>query len=179
MKFIKDLLFFEIQTSGPDVEKDQIIQLSAVLLDKDNLLEKNNFNSYIRVSYLDSIMLHHSKLLEVDVDVIKKSQKIYDVIKNFHKKFEPKTLLLASHTSLNFWFLKNAFKKAVVPFDYDSHMLQMWTLGYVYTLNYGLKKMPTFATFLDHFSLKQKKPFDSMEKVRLEAEVFRRIIKEV
>jgi DNA polymerase III epsilon subunit-like protein len=179
MKFIKDLLFFEIQTTGSDPEKDQILQLSAVLLDKDNLLEKNNFNSYVRVSYLDSVMLHHSKLLDVDVELIKRSQKVYDVIKNFHKRFDPKTLLLGSHSSLNFWFLKHAFKKAVVTFDYDSHMIQMWTLGYVYTLNYGLRKMPTFTTFLDHFGLKQKKSHDAMEKVRLEAEVFRRIIKEV
>jgi DNA polymerase III alpha subunit (gram-positive type) len=179
MKFIKDLLFFEIQTTGQDVDKDQVIQLSAMLLDKDNLLEKNNFNSYIRVSYLDSVMLQHAKLLEVDYDTIKKSQKIYDVIKNFHKKFDPASLLLATHITQNILFLKNAFKKAAVPFDYDPHVVQVWTLGYVYTLNYGIKKMPTFTTFLDQFKLKQKHPQDAFEKVKLEVEIFRRIIKEV
>jgi hypothetical protein len=39
--------------------------------------------------------------------------------------------------------------------------------------------MPTFHTFVDYFKLKQKSPWDGMEKVRLEAEIFRRIIKEV
>ena len=80
MKFIKDLLFFEIQTTGQDVDKDQVLQLSAVLLDKDNLLEKNNFNSYIRVSYLDSVMLQHAKMLQVDYETIKKSKKIHILI---------------------------------------------------------------------------------------------------
>jgi hypothetical protein len=39
--------------------------------------------------------------------------------------------------------------------------------------------MPTFQTFLDYFRLKQKTPYDMLEKVRLEAEVFRKIIREV
>ncbi len=178
MKFIKDLLFFEIQATGRDTDKDSILQLSAVLLDKDNLLEKNNFNSFIKVSYLDSVINEHAKLLNTSPEILRKSPKIYDCIKQFHNKFG-RDLLLASHSFHQFLFLKTAFKRAVVPFDYDDHIVQLWTLGYIYTLNYGLKKMPTFNTFLDYFKLKQKHPFDAMEKVRLEAEIFRRIIKEV
>ena len=177
MKFIKDLLFFEIQTTGRDADKDSIIQLSAILLDKDNLLEKDNFNSCIRVSYLDHIRNAHGKLLHTDYETLRKSPIIYDAIKNFRKKFG-NNLLLATHGFHHLLFLKNAFKKAVVPFDYDSHVIELWTLGYVYTLNYGLKKMPTFNTFSDHFRLKQKNIADAYEKVRLEAEVFRKIIKE-
>ncbi len=177
MKFIKDLLFFEIETTGHDSDKDNIIQLSAVLLDKDNLLEKNNFNTYVRVSYLDSVILQHSKLLHTDYETIKKSPKVYDAIKKFKDKFG-KDLLLATHSVGNILFLKNAFKKAVVPFEYDMHVIDLWTLGYIYTLNYGLKKMPTFNTFVDYFKLKQKYPQNAMEKVRLEAEIFRKIIKE-
>jgi len=178
MKFIKDLLFFEVQTTGQDTDKDSVIQLSAILLDKDNLLEKNNFNSYIRVSYLDSVMLSHAKLLNIDYDIIKKSPKVYDVVKKFHEKFGT-NLLLATHNVTNILFLKSVFKKAAIFFDYDTHVIELWTLGYIYTLNYGLKKMPTYNTFLDHFNLKQKQPTNAMEKVRLEAEIFRKIIKEV
>ena len=178
MKFIKDLLFFEIQTTGQDPDKDAIIQLSAVLLDKDNLLEKNNFNSFIRVSYLDSVIHAHAKLLDTDYHTLKKSPKVYDVIKNFHKKFG-NNLLLATHSFNSVLFLKNAFKRGVVPYDYDSHVIQLWTLGYIYTLNYGLKKMPTLNTLIDYFRLKVKNPFDALERARLEAEIFRKIIKEV
>ncbi len=178
MKFIKDLLFFEIQTTGPDPDKDSVIQLSAVLLDKDNLLEKNNYNSFVKVSYLDSVINTHAKLLNTTPEILRKSPKIYDCIKQFHQKFG-RDLLLSTHSFQQVLFLKTAFKRAVVPFDYDEHVVQLWTLGYIYTLNYGLKKMPTFNTFLDYFKLKQKRPYDAMEKVRLEADIFRRIIKEV
>ncbi len=178
MKFIKDLLFFEIITTGHDPDKDSILQLSAVLLDKDNLLERGNFNSFVRVSYLENVIYQHSQFLQIDSEVYKKSPKIYDVIKQFAKKFDSQ-VLLATHNLNNILFLKIAFKKAVVPFDYNLHIIDLWTLGYIYTLNCGLRKMPTFNTFLYYFKLKQKKSNDALEKVRLEAEIFRKIIKEV
>jgi len=177
MKFIKDILLFELATTGPDSDKDNIIQISAVLLDKDNLLEKGNFNSYVRVSFLDGVITEHAKMLQVDFDALKKSPKIFDAVRLFRNKFG-NDLLLASNNITNLLFLRNAFKKSQLKFDFDIHMLELWTLGYVYTLNYGLRKMPTFNTFLDHFKLQQKRPYDSMEKVKLEAEVFRKIIKE-
>jgi hypothetical protein len=75
-------------------------------------------------------------------------------------------------------FLKSSFKKAGLPFEFDPHVVELWTLGYVYFLNYGLNKMPTLTTFFDFFKLKAKNPLDSLERVRLEVEVFKKIIKE-
>lgn len=178
MRFIKDLLFFEINTTGPDAEKDQVIQLSAVLLDKDNLLEKSFFSTYIRVTYLDSVLHHHAQTLFIDYNELKKSPKPVDAIRAFNKHFESGQLVLATHGTQNVMFLKNAFKKTLIPFEFNYHVLDLWTLGYIYTLNYGIKKMPSFQTFLEQFKLKQKHPADALEKVRLEAEVFRRLIKE-
>lgn len=178
MKFIKDILLFDIETTAPDPDKDPIIQLSAVLLDKDNLLEKDNFNSYVRVSLLDGTITAHADILNIEFEALRKSPKIYDVIKQFRDHFGTKALL-ASHNTVNLFFLKNAFKKAALPFDYDYHLLDLWTLGYIYTLNYGIKKMPTFHTFLDHFGLKQKNRHSAMERCRLSAEIFRKIIKGV
>src|SRR4051812_23996503 len=129
MKFIKDLLFFEVSTTGSDPDKDNIIQLSALLLDKDNLLQKDFFDTYIRVSYLDSFMLEHSRLLNIHTDSLKRSPKVYDAVKSFYKKFGT-NLLLGTHTLTNILFLKNAFKKAALPFDYDQHTIDLWTLGY-------------------------------------------------
>jgi DNA polymerase III alpha subunit (gram-positive type) len=178
MKFIKDLVLFDLETTGQDPDRDPIIQLSAILLDKDNLLEKDFFNSYIRVSLLDNTISQHAELLNIPFDTLRKSPKIYDTIKHFHAKFG-KNHLLATHNTFNILFLRNAFRKSMIPFDYDPHVIDIWTLGYIYTLNYGLRKMPTFTTLLDQFSLKRKNRHDALEKCRLSAEIFRKIIKSV
>lgn len=179
MKFIKDILLFDMETTGPDVDKDNIIQLSAILLDKDNLLEKNYFNSYVRVSLLDGTINQHAEILNIPFDLMRKSPKIYDAIKKFYTVFRNDSVLLATHNLNSVLFLRNGFKKALVPFEYDQHILELWTLGYIYTLNYGLKKIPTFRTLLDHFHLRQKNRHNALEKVRLSAEIFRKIIKDV
>lgn len=178
MKFIKDILFFDLTTTGTDVDKDNVIQIAAVLLKKENLLETNFFSSYIRVSYLDSFINAHAAILNIAPEIMRKSPKVYDAVKAFHAYFG-NDFLLATGNSHNTLFLKNAFKKASVPFDYDSKVLDLWTLGYVYTLNNGLKKMPSMTTFADYLGLKLKSPSDALERVRLQAEIFRRIIKGV
>lgn len=178
MKFIKDIVLFDIETTGPDPDKDSIIQLSAILLDKDNLLEKDFFNSYIRVSLLDNTINQHATILQIPFETMKRSMKIYDVVKLFNEKFNHR-YLLAAHTFQPVSFLKNAFRKASIPFEYDMHALDLWTLGYVYTLSFGLKKMPTFNTFLDQFSLKAQNKHNALERARLSAEIFRRIVKNV
>jgi DNA polymerase III epsilon subunit-like protein len=175
MKFIKDILLFQVETTGPDPEKDSIIQLSAVLLDKDNLLEKAFFNSYVRVSLLDKTIQEHADQLSIPFETMRKSPKIYDAIKKFHSTFgsEP---LLATHNMNSVLFLRYAFKKTALTFDYDAHILELWTLGYIYTLHYGIKKMPTFTTFLDQFSMKMRKRNNALEKARLAADMFKKII---
>ncbi len=175
MKFIKDILLFQIEVTGKNVERDSIIQLSAVLLDKDNLLEKNFFNSYVKVSFLDNTIATHAEALKVTFETLQKSPKLYEVIKAFSAKFGD-TPLLATHSVSNVQFLRQAFKKTFLPYNYDSHVLDLWSLGYVYTLHYGLKKMPTMQTLFQHFNLKQTNPHDSLEKARLSAEVFRKIV---
>ncbi len=176
MKLIKDILIFQIETTGPDIERDNIIQLSGVLLDKDSLLEKNFFNSYVKVSFLDGTVQSHADHLGINFDELRKSPKITEVIKSFVNKFgyEP---LLATQSVPNYLFLKQAFKKTLTPFNYDKHLLDIWSLSYIYILHYGIKKIPTLATLATHFNLKLGRANDALLRARLTAEIFRRIIK--
>jgi DNA polymerase III alpha subunit (gram-positive type) len=178
MKFIRDILLFDIETTGPDSEKDNIIQLAAVLLDKDNLLEKNFFNSYVRVSLLEGTISQHAQQLNIPFELMQRSPKIYDVVKKFYQHFG-NDALLATFNLPKVIFLKNAFRKATILFDYDHHVMELWTLGYIYTLNYGIKKMPTFQTLLTQFRLEQQNRNNALERARLTAEIFRKIIKDV
>ncbi len=175
MKLIKDILIIQAETSGPNTETDHIIQLSAVLLDKDNLLEKNNFNFYIKASFLDKTLMDHSDYLGITFDQLRKSPKLSEVINNFIKTFGSDPLI-ASHDITSYLFLQKAFKRTLNSFDYDNHYINIWSLGYIYMMHYGVKKIPTLSTLANHFNLKVKHPHNAFEKVRLTAEIFRKIV---
>jgi DNA polymerase III alpha subunit (gram-positive type) len=178
MKFIKDILLIELETTGTDPDKDSIIQFSALLLDKDNLLEKDFFNSLVRVSMLENTISKHAAILGIGFDEMRKSPKIYDTLKKFTSQFD-RPVLLASHNLTNIFFLRNAYRKSLIPFEFDSHILELWTLNYIYTLSCGIKKLPTLHTLMDHFGMKLKNPRNAFEKIRAEAEIFRKVIKGV
>ncbi len=175
MKLIKDLLIIHLETTGNDPDRDHIIQLSAVLLDKDSLLEKNLFNSYVKVSFLDGTLQKHSEQLGISFETLRRSQKINEVLKDFVNTFgyEP---LLASNSVQNYLFLKAAFKKTMTSFKYDRHLVDIWSLGYIYALHIGIKKMPTLTTLADHFNIKLNNSADGLEKARAIAAVLKKII---
>ncbi len=177
MKFVRDILLFDVETTGPDPDKDNVIQLAGVLLDRENLLERMVFNSYVRVSMLEGTIQQHADQLGIPFPILQKSPKIYDVIKKFDAEFGSNALL-ATHTVSAVLFLRNGFRKTNLAFAYDRHVIDIWTLGYIYTLRYGIKKLPTLNTFSDHFSLKKTNPHNALERARLAGEVFRRIVKE-
>lgn len=175
MKLIKDLLVLHLETTGTDPDRDHVIQLSAVLLDKDSLLEKNFFNSYVKVSFLDGTLQKHSQQLGISFEQLRKSPKITEVIKTFVNDFgyEP---LLATNSVQSYLFLRAAFKKTLLPFKYDRHLVDIWSLGYIYALHIGIKKMPTLTTLADHFNIKISLSADGLEKARTTAAVLKKII---
>lgn len=176
MKFIKDLLIVEIETTGDDSDKDPIIQLAGLLLDKDNLLEKGIFNSYIRTSLLEGTLREQGKRLGVDLSVMRSSPKHLEAMKKFAETFKhPVTLTLQNVK--HFLFLRNAFKKVSLPFPFDYQMFELWTIEYLYCQRLGYKKIPTLDTLIDYYKLPVKNYYNALERARLEAEVLRRILK--
>lgn len=173
MKLIKDLLVFHIETTGPDPERDHIIQIAAVLLDKDSLLEKNFQNSFVKVSFLDGTIQKHSEQLGISFDELRQSPKITEAVKDFINTFgfEP---LLATNSTTSLLFLRHAFKKSLQPFKYDKHVLDVWSLSYIYALHIGIKKIPSLNTLADHFNLPIAKT--GLDKARLTAQILRKII---
>lgn len=175
-KFIKDLLIVEIETTGSDVEKDSILQLSGLLLDKDNLLEKGVFNTYVRTSLLEGTLKKQAGHLGIPFEVMQKSPKATDAAKKFADFASVSATLALQHVKSVF-FLRNMFKKVGYIFPVDQQMFQLWTLEYMLSLRIGFNKTPTLQTLVDYFKLEVKNPYNALERARLEAEVLRKIIK--
>lgn len=178
MKFLKDILVLDLETSGPDPERDHIIQIGAVLLDKDNLLEKDFFNEYVKASLLQDTTMKHAAMLNIPFETLTKSKRLVDVLKKFTVQFD-RPYLLASHNIKNIFFWKNGFKKAPLPLEFDYRILELWTIGYIYTVNMGIRKLPTFDTFAEHFNIKIRNPHNAFERAKLSCEILRNIIQKV
>ena len=66
--FNKDLLVLDIESTGTDVTKHEIIQLAGILLDKKTLKEKKVFSNLflkLLVKFQRDVSLHTAQLLNV------------------------------------------------------------------------------------------------------------------
>lgn len=176
MKFARDILLIDVEATGQDVEKGFPLQLSAVLLDKDNLLEKNFFNSYIKHPFSQTTNDQIVQTLGIPKEKWITAPNLKVVIQNFKDTF-PYNVTLCSHNIINVNFLRESFKRAKIDYEYDYHIIDLWTLGYFLMSKQNLKKIPTAETLGAYFRLEKGKEHDSLDNCRYLAEILRKIVK--
>lgn len=176
MKFARDILLIDMETTGMSLEKDFPLQLSALLLDKDNLLEKMSFNSYIKHPFSQTTNDRIVQTLGIPKEKWMNSPNLKTVLTSFKEQF-PYNVTIASHNIINVNFLQDSFKKAKIDYEYDYHIIDLWTLGYFYLSKQNLKKIPTAATLGAYFKIPREKEHDSFENVRFLAEILRKLSK--
>ncbi len=178
MKFARDILLISIEATGPNPEKDFPLQIGAVLLDKDNLLEKAYFNSYIRFPFSQATNFHIVQTLGISKEQWINSPNVKTVLADFISKF-PYNVTIATHNTINVNFLQRAFKLADMPYEYDYHIMEIWTLGYFYLSKLNSRKIPTAETLGQYFNIRREKEHDAFANCRFMEEIFKQLVKAI
>lgn len=182
--FKKDLLLIDLEMTGLVPNKHEIVQLSAVLLDKKTLKEKTWFNAYIKPKKWKSRDLESMQVNGLTWELLKEAPDLRVVLKSFSQKFKPKEVILANYGGLlDFTFLKEAYAKSGVKWNFDYHYFNLWCVFYwELARSNSLKNAKQFAGFkLDElvkkFNIKiQGARHDALTDCRLEAEVLRKMV---
>jgi DNA polymerase III epsilon subunit-like protein len=189
MNFKRDILLIDTEFSGFDLQKNELLQIAAVLLDKKTLKEKKYFNSYIKPS---KALWKHRNLESMKVNgilmgQIKNAPTLKDVIKKFDRAFGH-NVIQAFYVGYNDKrFLLEAYRKSKIKYQFDYHYFELWGLFYPYLAKQNqLKSKKDFAGFGLGYLIKKLKIkvdsntlHDALVDCRVEAEILRRIIKKI
>jgi DNA polymerase III alpha subunit (gram-positive type) len=178
MRFARDLLLIDIETTGPNPEKDFPIQLAAVLLDRDNLLEKLAFNTYIKHPFSQTTNDRIVQTLNIPKDIWMRSPNLKAVIAEFKRAFDS-NITLASQNIININFLQESFKRTGIPYEYDYHILELWTIGYLYIAKQNIRKLPTAETVAALFKISSEKEHDALSNCRFHADILRKLVSRI
>lgn len=189
MNFKRDILLIDTEFSGFDLEKNELLQIAAVLLDKKTLKEKKHFNSYIRANKalwkyrnLESMAVNG-----ITSEQLKNAPALKEVIKKFDRTFGH-NVIQAFYVGYNDKrFLLDAYRKSKVKYQFDYHYFELWGLFYPYLAKKNqLNSKKDFAGFgleylIKKFKIKVDKNtlHDALVDCRVEAEVLRKVIKEM
>jgi DNA polymerase III alpha subunit (gram-positive type) len=176
MKFARDILLLDMETTGINPEKDFVLQLSAVLLDRDNLLEVNNFNSYIRHPFSQTTNDKIVQTLGITKEAWFKAPNLKEAITSFNSRFSY-NLTIASQNIINVNFLQAAYTKTGLAYEFDYHIFELWTFEYLFLCRQNIKKIPTASTVASFFNLKKEKEHDAFVNCRYLADIFRKLVK--
>ncbi len=158
--FNKDILIIDIESTGLDYNKNEIIQLAGILLDKKTLKEKKRFESYIRPNNWSNHDPEAMAVNKISKETLKSAPSLKTVIDKFHKTFGTNVMLSPYGTIMDTAMLRVAYKKVGRKYNYDYHVFDIWPLCYTYMAKKRLlKNTRRFSGFslndvANHFKIK-------------------------
>jgi DNA polymerase-3 subunit epsilon len=184
--FKKDLLVLDIEATGLEADKHEIIQLAAILLDKKTLKEKKRFDSFIKPSNWKNRSREAMAVNQISWEQLKNAPDIKTVLKKFQKTFGTEFSIAPYGTIMDTWFLRVAYKQCRMRYPFDYHIFDIWPLVYIYMAKKKLLHNRTrFVGFgLDdaakHFNIPVPAGrHTALTDCEIEAEVLRQIIKRI
>lgn len=184
MNFKHDLLLIDIEATGLDPVKHEIIQLAGVLLDRKTLKEKEAFTTYIKPRNWKNRDPESMKVNKIAWDDVKDAPDLKPALQKFNKAFGKNVTLSYYVGIMDIVFMQAAYKKAGLKWPFDYHFFNIWGLFYAYlAARNRLKNKKDFGGFnleglVQSFGIKAKKSdlHDALVDCRVEAEVLRKII---
>ncbi len=186
MQFNKDILIIDLETTGLDSTRHEIIQLAAVLLDKKTLREKKVFNSFIKPKHWYTRSRPAMAVNKIKLSQLKSAPSLPEVISNFNSTFSKNVILTNYGGILDISFLAAAYTSCGEKYPFDYHHLDLWPLCYIYMASRKkLNNKKRFAGFSledisRHFKIQVPKDrHTALADCQIEAEVLRNIVKRI
>src|SRR5690242_6308852 len=122
MKFEKDILLMDFETTGEDPENGSPVQIGAILLDKETLEEKDHFYSYIYAD-LSKVSPEIKRISGITEEDLKGAPSIQEVTKEFVNKFTGDYYLSSWVQYLDRRMLMRMLRYTGLKFTFDYHYL--------------------------------------------------------
>jgi DNA polymerase III epsilon subunit-like protein len=182
--FNKDLLMIDVEATGVDYEKHELIELAAVLIDKKTLKEKKFFSSFIKPKHWRRRDPEAMVVNKISWDSLQSAPSLKSVLQKFEKTFGTNVILSTYGTILDTAMLRLAYKQSQMTYKFDYHVFDIWPLCYVYMARKKLltnrKRFSGFSLddLAKHFKLHiPDNRHTALADCRLQAEVLRKLMK--
>lgn len=176
MKFKKDILMIDFETTDGRPPLAKPIQLAAVLLDKNTLKEKKEFSSYIKQD-LEGANPRSSAVHGITKEILKDAPSQDEVMQKFLDYFGTNVYLSCWTTMLDTKMLEDMMTGIGHDFmEYDYHILDIWPIIYIHFVKQGRGDIYRSEQTFQEFGLPSRKAHDALEDCRHTAEVLRKIV---
>ena len=186
--FKKDILLIDTEFSGFDLDKHELLQVAAILLDKKTLKEKKSFSTYIRPTPARWKHRNRSAMAvnRITWEQVKNAPSLKNALRKFDKTFGH-DVIQAFYVGYNDKrFLMDGYRRAGLKWQFDYHYFELWGFFYPFlAVQNRLTSIKDFAGFgieamLKMFKIPQPDNLhDALTDCRVEAEILRKAINQM
>ncbi len=185
--FKKDILLFDLECTGLDVTKHEIIQIAAILLDKKTLKQKKSFATYVKPKRWAKRDPEAMSVNKIKWDQLKDAPDMKTVLKQFNQTFGSDVTPTMYGGNLDIIFFPAAFRSVKMKYPFTvQYTFNLWPLCYFYMAKHkSLNNRKKFAGFtLEDVGKKLgvKKAegrHDALVDCEYEAEILRGLVKAI
>ena len=165
MYFPKDILMIDFEG------RNKPIQIGAVLLDKDTLVEKESFSSYI---YAD--MLTVSTKSGITQEMLKDTPSQAEVGAMLIEKFGMNFLIGSWVANMDTQHFRTLIDAAGYTWDqFDFHVVDVWPAAYIHLVKKGYKGSIFSEEMFQAFGAQPRGLHDALEDARIAADILRQL----
>lgn len=185
--FTKDLVVFDTETTGLNIDKHELIQIAAIRLEHQTLTEIDRFVTYIKPQKWETQDPEAALIHKIYYETIKDAPSLEQVLIDFEAKFPPQEVLLSAYNlPFDFSFLYEAYRRLGKPMPFDFHGVDIWAFAYYFWCNvpheinpkkrlgFGLSDMAKLLGITTEGNY-----HDAVTDCEVEAEVLRRLISKI
>lgn len=164
----KPILVVDVETTGLDPAKDNVVQIAAYKLNGNTRLGDPPFVTYVRPETRISDTaeaVHGLKLTD-----LREAPSISEAIRAFDAYAPPDAILCGHNIAFDAAFLKAAYTTAGIKFPFDYHFLDVWSVSFFLLETQRIKLDPHNLTALcDLYGIPRSHKHDALEDVRATA----------
>ena len=142
--FTRDLVIFDVESTGLDVSKHEIIQIAGIRLHKDTLAEVSRFTTYVKPTRWEEQMPAAMEVNKITFDKLEKAPQIAEALKEFETHFPPEEVMLTAYNApFDTGFFRQSYIQQGRQAPYEYHTFDIWSLAYLYWSSVPHKNNPT------------------------------------
>ena len=173
---LRDILLFDLETSGVNVAEHGILQIGAVILDQVSFEERAHFDLHVRLPE-DRVFDPDAEAVHKIPELVARSAHTPDLataLAEFRAFADPADVTLAAwNATFDYSFLQEAYRRIGEPFPYNFHVLELWSLAW---LTFPDVSSPILAKTAEALGVEKRHQHDALADARTTADVLRAIL---
>jgi len=171
----RNLLFIDLETTGLDIDKHEIIEIGCLLVSGRNFELIREYYAKVNPDHLERASKEGLEVSGYKKEKWRDAKSLKEVLREI-VKIASGAMIAGWKVDFDWWFLKRALERFKIDHKFDYHLIDVISLAYKYfhtkkePIRLGLRKVAP------HLGVDIKDTHDAMGDVRATYEVFKKLM---